>query len=245
MEQIWYVIPVVMFAAVVRGYSGFGFAVIAVVGLNLFFEPQQSVAIILSLDLICSLNLFRQAFKQADFSVLKALIIGSILGIPVGYCSLLFIPADILKLLICLGILILALLLCSKTRPLNANKKSIKLGFGIASGAGTASASIGGPMIVYYMLSSNLPTSTQRATMILFFIASEALALLTLFTGGLVDAMLPKALLILVIPTLASVYYGQHLFNRNPPQSLKSFALPVMIIVAVLGIINASLTLFH
>jgi len=55
-----------MFAAVVRGYSRFGFAVITVVGLILFFEPQQSVAITLSLDLICSINLYNQAIKQAD-----------------------------------------------------------------------------------------------------------------------------------------------------------------------------------
>ena len=64
-----YVLPVVIIAGIVRGYSGFGFAVIAVVGLNFFFEPQHSVAIVLSLDVICSLNLFKQAFKEADYPV--------------------------------------------------------------------------------------------------------------------------------------------------------------------------------
>ncbi|MFT7053978.1 MAG: putative membrane protein YfcA [Psychromonas sp.] len=243
MEQIWYVMPVVIFAAVVRGYSGFGFAVISVVGLNFFFEPQQSVAIVLSLDLICSLNLWKQAVKQADFPALKKLIFGSILGIPIGYCFLLWLPAETLKLLICFGILALAVLLFSSFRPFDADKTTTKVGFGVASGAGTASASIGGPMIVYYMLSSNLTTSAQRATMILFFIASEALAVSTLITGGLVDETLPKALLILIIPTTIAVYYGQYLFNRRPPQSLKSFALPIMVVVALLGIANSAVTL--
>jgi len=242
-EQIWYVLPVVMFAAVVRGYSGFGFAVIAVVGLNFFFEPQQSVAIVLSLDLICSLNLWRQAVKQANFPSLKKLVIGSILGIPIGYSFLLLIPAETLKLLICIGILTLAALLFSSYRPFNAEKNITKLGFGLASGAGTASASIGGPMIVYYMLSSNLTTSSQRATMILFFISSEALAVITLISGGLVDDTLPKALLILTLPTLLAVYYGQYLFNKKPPKSLKSFALPIMVVVALLGIANSAHTL--
>ncbi|MFT6927253.1 MAG: putative membrane protein YfcA [Psychromonas sp.] len=243
MEKIWYVMPVVMFAAVVRGYSGFGFAVIAVVGLNVFFEPQQSVAIVLSLDLICSLNLWKQAIKQADFPALKKLVFGSILGIPIGYCFLLLVPAETLKLLICLGVLALAALLFSSFRPFNAEKTTTKVGFGLASGAGTASASIGGPMIVYYMLSSNLTTSAQRATMILFFIASEALAVITLISGGLVDGTLPKALLILTVPTIVAVYYGQYLFNRRPPQSLKSFALPIMVVVALLGIANSVVTL--
>ena len=51
MEQIWLTIPVVIFAGIVRGFSGFGFAAIAVVGLNFFLEPQQSVAVVLSLDI--------------------------------------------------------------------------------------------------------------------------------------------------------------------------------------------------
>ncbi|WP_372883103.1 sulfite exporter TauE/SafE family protein [Psychromonas sp.] len=244
MEQIWLAIPIVIFAGVVRGFSGFGFTAIAVVGLNFFLEPQQSVAVVLSLDVICSVNLWRAALKQADLTTLKKLIFGSVLGIPVGYCFLLLIPAEILKLLICIVILGLSLLLFSEFRPFNAEKTSTKIGFGLASGAGTASASVGGPMILYYMLSSNLSTSSQRATMILFFIASELVAVIGLIAGGMVDSTLPKAILILVIPTLIAGYVGQVLFKRKPPQSLKSFALPVMIAVALLGIINSALILF-
>ena len=243
MEQIWYVMPIVMFAAIVRGYSGFGFAVIAVVGLNFFFEPQQSVAIVLSLDLLCSINLWKQAVKQADFPTLRKLIFGAILGIPIGYCFLIFIPAEILKVLICVAILVLALLLFSSFRPFNADKNNTKISFGLASGAGTASASIGGPMIVYYMLSSHLSTSTQRATMILFFIASEGIAVISLISGGLTDSTLPKAVLILIIPALIAVKYGQHLFNKKPPTSLKSFALPIMVIIALLGMVNSFVSL--
>ncbi|MGB5447116.1 MAG: sulfite exporter TauE/SafE family protein [Psychromonas sp.] len=243
MEQIWLAIPIVMFAGVVRGFSGFGFAAISVVGLNFFLEPQQSVAVVLCLDVLCSVNLWRPALKQADIATLKNLIFGSLLGIPIGYCFLLLIPAEILKLLICLSILGLSLLLFSEFRPFNASKTSTKIGFGLASGAGTASASVGGPMILYYMLSSSLSTSSQRATMILFFIASEMVAVIGLIAGGVADSTLPKAILILVIPTLIAGHFGQLLFKRKPPLSLKSFALPIMIAVALLGIGNSLLIL--
>ena len=89
MDNIWWVIPVVVFAGVVRGYSGFGFAVISVIGLNFFLEPKQSVAVVLSLDLICSINLLKKAINQANFETLKKLTIGSLLGIPIGYTCLL------------------------------------------------------------------------------------------------------------------------------------------------------------
>ncbi|WP_435235054.1 sulfite exporter TauE/SafE family protein [Psychromonas sp. PT13] len=243
MEQIWLTIPVVIFAGIVRGFSGFGFAAIAVVGLNLVLTPQQSVALVLSLDLICSINLFKMARQQADIDTLKKLIFGAILGIPIGYCILQLIPAEILKLLICICILGLSLLLLSEFNPFNPKKLKTKIGFGLASGAGTASASVGGPMIVYYMLSSGLNTTTQRATMILFFITSELLAICTLIIGGTVDSTVLKGVLILILPTIIAVQYGQVLFKKKPPQSLKSFALPVMMIVATLGIINSSFIL--
>ena len=130
MENIWWLIPVVVFAGIVRGYSGFGFAVISVIGLNLFLDPKQSVAIILSLDLICSLNLWQQAIKHADFETLKKLTLGSLLGIPIGYACLILIPSEILKALICLVIIVLSLLLLSSYRPFDTGKTATKLAFG-------------------------------------------------------------------------------------------------------------------
>lgn len=240
LNLVWMLIPIVVLAGIVRGYAGFGFAAVAVVGLNFFLPPSQSVPIVLGLDVICSIGLWRQAFKQADFPTLKLLIIGSVLGIPVGLSLILFIPEDVLKFAICVVILVLALVLMFDFRLRNAEAKSTKLGFGIASGIGTAGASVGGPMIVCYMLSSPLDTRTQRATMILFFIASEALAMMALFAGGLVGVDTMKLLFLLLFPTLVAVRIGQWFFNKNPPKSLKHFSLPILLLVSVLGI-SASL----
>lgn len=236
LDLIWMLIPIVMLAGIVRGYAGFGFAAIAVVGLNFFLSPAQSVPIVLGLDVLCSFGLLRQALKQADYPTLKLLIIGAVLGIPVGLSLIIFIPEEILKLAICVVILVLALILMFDFRLRNAHKASTKLGFGIASGVGTAGASVGGPMIVCYMLSSPLSTTTQRATMILFFIASESLAMLALFAGGLIDFDIIKLLLLLLFPTLISVRIGQWFFNKNAPKSLKHFALPILLLVSILGI---------
>ena len=79
--------------------------------------------------------------------------------------------------------------------------------------------------------------------MILFFITSELLAICTLIIGGTVDSTVLKGVLILILPTIIAVQYGQVLFKKKPPQSLKSFALPVMMVVATLGIINSSFIL--
>lgn len=244
MNQIWLIIPIIVFAGIIRGYSGFGFAIIAIIGMNLFFEPQQSVVIVLALDLICSIGLWRKAVQQADFQILKSLIIGAAMGIPIGYSVLLLIPADVLKFLICLGILGLAMLLFSEVRLLKTDGGRAKIGYGVVSGICTSSASAGGPIVIYYMLSSQLSPHTQRATLILFFIISDLLACSALLMGGMVDTHILKTVLMLTLPALIAVRIGQALFYRKPPQSLKSFALPVIIVVAVAGMIKSAIVLW-
>lgn len=244
MNQIWLIIPIIVFAGIIRGYSGFGFAIIAIIGMNLFFDPQQSVVIVLALDLLCSIGLWRKAVQQADFQILKSLIIGAAIGIPIGYSVLLLIPADVLKFLICLGILGLAILLFSEIKLLKTDGVRSRIGYGVVSGICTSSASAGGPIVIYYMLSSKLSSHTQRATLILFFIIADLLACAALLMGGMVDTQILKMVFILIIPTLLAVHFGQSLFYRSPPKSLKSFALPVIIVVAVVGLLKSAVVLW-
>jgi len=245
MEKFLYAVPILMFAGVVRGYSGFGFAAASIVGMNLLFEPHQSVAIILSLNFICSIGVWKSAIDDADYKIFRRLLIGAIMGIPLGYLCLLLVPSEILKFLICCSILVLSLLLYKEYKLTSAHKIQTQIGIGITSGIGTSSASVGGPMIVYYMLSSGLSIPSQRATMILYFLVSETIALLSLIFGGMVDQSVPKAVAILVIPTLLAVNYGQKLFKKNPPKSLKSFALPVLLVVSILGLVNSGMKLYQ
>lgn len=237
LDSIWiFLVPIVVIAGAVRGYAGFGFAAVAVVCMNFLLDPQQSIPVIVGLDLLCSAPLLRQAVAQADMPTFKLLTLGSILGIPVGLALLLIVPGDMLKLGICVLILVFSLLLAFDVRFRGTETAKTKLGFGIFAGAGTSGSSVGGPIIVCYMLSSPLSSSAQRATMIMFFVVSEMIALVALFSGGLVDFEVVKMTLILLVPTLIGVRIGQALFNRKPSASLKQFALPLMFMIAVLGI---------
>ncbi|MCQ1060802.1 sulfite exporter TauE/SafE family protein [Photobacterium sp. ZSDE20] len=231
---------VVFLAGLIRGYTGFGFAAIAVVGLNLYLTPQQSIPIVLGLDIICSITLWKQAVAQADKKTFKLLTTGAMIGIPIGTSLLFIIPSQYLKILICTLIFILSMLLIFEVKFSGADKNSSKFFFGLMAGAGTSSTSVGGPMIVSYMLSSTLTPAVQRGTMIMYFVVSETIAMCVLFINGLLNFEILKFIGILLIPTLISVRCGQSLFNWRKPSSLKHVALPIMLMVASLGI-SASL----
>lgn len=239
MENLVYLVPIVFFAGIVRGYAGFGFAVIAVIGLNLFLDPIKSVPIVLALDFICSISLIREATKHADKKTFRILASGSILGIPIGLLLLYLLPAIWLKLAICSFVLILVMLLIKKAKPSQNDSFGKKLLTGVASGVGTSSASIGGPMILYYILSSPLNVRAQRATMILFFIVSELVALIGLGLSQSSSNEVYLAIACLLVPTMIGVKIGQFFFNKRPPTSFKSISLPLMVLVAVVGFSQA------
>lgn len=236
LETTFILACVVIIAGMIRGFTGFGFAAVAVVGMNLFLTPQQSIPVVLGLDILCCAPLIRQAIKQGDKPTFKLLTLGSIIGIPFGLGLLLFLPSATLKLAICIAILFFSALLIMDFRVKKTDRASVKLGFGVTAGASTAAASVGGPIIVCYMLSSQLSAATQRATMIMFFVVSESIALAALFFSGLVGKEEIMLTGILLIPTLIAVRLGQSLFNRRPPKSLKHFAIPILVMVALLGI---------
>ncbi|WOD08089.1 sulfite exporter TauE/SafE family protein [Marinomonas sp. GJ51-6] len=236
LETISILACIVIIAGIIRGFTGFGFAAVAVVGMNIFLTPQQSIPVVLGLDILCCAPLIRQAIKQGDKPTFKLLTLGSIVGIPFGLGLLLFVPSITLKLAICIAILLFSALLIMDFRVSNTDKTPVRLGFGIGAGASTAAASVGGAIIVCYMLSSTLSAATQRATMIMFFVVSESLALAALFFSGLVGKEELLLIGILLIPTLIAVRVGQWLFNKHPPKSLKHFAIPILVMVALLGI---------
>ncbi len=239
-EQVLHALPFVLLAALVRGYSGFGFAAIAIVGMNLAFDPGLSVPVILALDLACSIGIWKQAKIHADTVTFRQLTAGSLLGIPLGVAVLLVLPTMLLKLGTSLLVLLFVLLLACRLPMPNFNSTLGRYGIGVGSGTCTAAASVGGPLIICYMLSSGLSIQQQRATMILYFIVSELLALIAILISSLVGGAFDTAsfylFLILVVPVFLGVHLGQYLFNKRPPSSFKYVALPVMALVATVGL---------
>ncbi len=198
------VLPIVMFASLVRGYLGFGFAAICVVGLNFFMPAAQSIVVALTLDAVCSLGLLSQAARQMNVSLWRKLLL----------------------------ILVFSVFMAFSVKMPWAQKTVAGYFYGMACGVFTSAASVGGPVIVCYLLSSKLSVVCQRATMVTFFFTVDLVAICALILSDLVEAEALAYLGLLILPTMLCVKLGEWLFNTYPPGSLKKLSLPVMTFVA-------------
>jgi len=221
-------------AAVVRGLTGFGFALAAVPAMSLFLPPAQAVTMAVLLQ--CAVG-FRDTVRMRgtwETPVLKRLIGGAVLGTPFGVALLLWLDPTMLRIAIAVLILIgLALLL----RQPPAHRKPPSLPLAVATGAVSGVcggfAAMPGPPAVAYFLTTDLPAKKSRASMIIFFFATSLMTIPGLIWGGLITfqtlAMTAVALPLMLFGTWA----GGKLFERTSETGFRRLAMLVLLATAI------------
>lgn len=243
MPHLELAILLIFIAALVRGYTGFGFAAIAISGLSLIWPAKVSVPVILIIDAIGSIGMLAGAWKLADRTLLKNLSIGAVIGLPLGLTILIQVPDSLLRLSISVAIFSMAIwLLFARNIQLSPRYWHTRL-VGVFSGSFTAAASIGGLPIVCYLLMTAHAAQIQRATLIIFLCATDFISIGLMTGSGVVTSSLVLPTLLLLIPTLLGVQCGQWVFNRKPPASFRPIALPILILLSSTGIYHSSINI--
>jgi len=204
-------------AGLLRGYSGFGFAMVLALGLLTVCPPALAIPVVLLLDLLCSASLWSGAAKQVHRGVGIRLVLGMVLAVPVGSLALARVPEQWMAPVVALLCLVGGVLVLWR-RPVAVSE--VKTGWamsaGFVSGLVTAMASAGGPPVVVYLLRSGLSPASVRATAIVFFAASDVLALGSLYWLNVLGHEHVSLAASLLVPALLGNVAGQVLFRRKP-----------------------------
>src|SRR5271167_5266583 len=106
-----YAVACIFGAAVVRGYSGFGFSLLAIVSISLLLPPAQIVPSIFMMEVAASLHLLPGVWRDVHWRALGWLSLGCLLATPFGVYALAKVPAAPLTLALAAFVLTAALLL--------------------------------------------------------------------------------------------------------------------------------------
>lgn len=204
-------------AGLLRGYSGFGFAMVLALGLLTVSPPAVAIPVVLLLDLLCSISLLPEAGKTFHRGIGLRLIAGMLLAVPLGSLALARLPEQWMAPMVALLCLVGGLLVLVR-EPTGARPVAVgwALPAGLVSGLVTAMASAGGPPAVVYLLRSGLPAANVRGTAIVFFAVSDLLALGSMWWLQVLNAEHLHLAASLLVPALFGNVLGQVLFRRRP-----------------------------
>jgi uncharacterized membrane protein YfcA len=238
---------IVFTAGIVRGFAGFGFSALSVAGMSLLLPPAQVVPPVFVLEVLASLSLLREAWKDADLRWLQWLVLGNALCIPLGLALLVWLPEVELRLVLG-GLLLLAAALLRAGFSLGLEPSwRVKLGTGLVSGFVNGVAAIGGIAVAVLMSTTALAPAAMRATMIVLFLFTDLYALvwaaaLPAAQPGGAALLGPHTLMMalgLAPAMLAGIWCGRRAFAGLPPQTFRQRVLEVLIVIASLGVLRA------
>ena len=233
----------VFVAGVIRGYSGFGFAMVAVSSMTLVIPPVRVVPLALILEVLASIRLVPQVWKDIDWYSLRWLLAGSLLATPLGVYLLANIPAKPMRISISLLVLVAAILLIRGWAWKQMPGRPLILGTGVACGALNGAAAIGGPPVILLYLSSPAGVTVSRASIIAYFLGIDGMSLIMASIQGLTTSQTLMLTLVCLLPLLLGIAVGSRMFIRIDKASFRHHVLILLIILSLGGLIRALIAL--
>ncbi|MEZ5178344.1 MAG: sulfite exporter TauE/SafE family protein [Acidimicrobiales bacterium] len=224
----------VLVATVVQQVSGFGFALLAVPLMSLVVGPRDAVAIAMAAGFFSSGLMAVGLRDRLDRPVLRRLLLGAAVGLPIGVVGLRELDEDLLRLALAVVVLAMVLVLASGF-ALRASNPRLEAGAGLVSGLLNGSLGTGGPPVIVVLHAAETEQHAFRATTSSFFAACDVVAIPLIAWSG---AARPSAwvLALAAVPAVAvGDAVGRRLAHRLDQAQFRRLALVLLAATAVVS----------
>lgn len=200
-------------AGLARGFSGFGSALIFMPLASAVIGAQVASPLMLMVEMIAAAALVPRAARIANRREVMLMVIGSLIGVPLGTLFLLHAdPLAVRWLIIALIVPLLALMMAGWRYPGKPTAPATTV-VGALAGFFGGVAQVGGPPIVLYWLRDATTAAVIRASIILYFAISDFLILASYLIGGLFTLQV-IGLALLTAPVFGlGLWIGAHMFG--------------------------------
>lgn len=144
-----------LFSGIVRGFSGFGGALILISLGSAVFDPQMGVAIFYLVDLVSATPYGCSYWNRCNFKDISPMLAGHFLALPVGTWLLTSLDPLIIRWAMNGVVFLMLAVLVSGWRYKGAPYPPLSSGIGTIAGVMGAASGISGPPVLAYWLGQN------------------------------------------------------------------------------------------
>ncbi len=154
-------------AGIMRGFSGFGSALIVVPITAAVFGPRLAVPAVVAIHLITSIQLMPQAMRDVEWGRVAPLSVAGSLAVPVGAWVLVTQDSETIRKAISVLIIVFAVMMMRGWRYTGKINGWVMAGAGLAGGVITGAATIGGPPVITFLMAGPFKAAQNRAAILL------------------------------------------------------------------------------
>nr|VFJ70439.1 MAG: hypothetical protein BECKFM1743C_GA0114222_105611 [Candidatus Kentron sp. FM]VFJ71224.1 MAG: hypothetical protein BECKFM1743A_GA0114220_105801 [Candidatus Kentron sp. FM]VFK18500.1 MAG: hypothetical protein BECKFM1743B_GA0114221_105511 [Candidatus Kentron sp. FM] len=240
LPSIW---VVVIAAAILRAFTGFGFGLAAVPAFALFLTPTQSVVLSVSLTLAVGIQGWPQYRDKVSITALLPMSVFVVVGTILG--TLLLIGLSLETFQLAIGVVtILACLILTLYHPRSRRgQPGLMWGTSLFSGLMNGAFAMPGPPIIVYTMATEPDPDISRAFLIMFLTFSSVVALASYGMYGLINLQSVYLFLFAYPAMYLGNRFGSRLFFRHGRRLYRRVALTTLFFIGLSVIGKALLKL--
>ncbi|MEX0969183.1 MAG: sulfite exporter TauE/SafE family protein [Paracoccaceae bacterium] len=220
----------------VRGFAGFGTAMVFIPVASIFMPPVVVIATLVVTDIFGPLPLLRRAWRAVDRAELARLVLGGLVGIPLGTLALTALDPMAFRWGVSATCLILLALLASGWRYDGQPTARLVLAIGLGAGFLGGLAGLPGPIVILFYLSGRRAIAEIRGVSLLFLFSTDVVLIVTLGLRGYVGVQEIVLGIVCAIPLAIGAIIGQALFRPEQARLFRSVAYGLIAVAAFSGL---------
>jgi uncharacterized membrane protein YfcA len=231
--RVYAAIAVSILAGAVRGFSGFGSALIYVPLISAIYDPRTAAVTFLLIDFATGMALVPTVWRQANWREVLPLAAAAVVAGQFGTLILKYTDPLALRWGIAAVVLALVAVLMSGWHYHGRPILAVTLGVGCIAGLLGGAAQIAGPPVILYWLGSTTAAAVVRANFASFFALFASALFVTYIARGLFTAEVIALACILGPLQILSLKTGTRLFQLASAQTYRRVAYAIILVGAL------------
>ena len=221
-------------AAVVRGFAGFGFSLLAITAISLIVAPVMVVPAIFLMEIAASLHLLPSVWREVHWRAIGLLLLGCLIATPPGVWLLATAPVAPMKVALGVVVLAAALLLFRGYALSTMPGRAATVATGALSGLLNGAFGIGGPPVILFFFASPAGVAVGRASVIAYFLGTDVIGLVFMSREGLIGLDQLWLALAFLPAMLVGNWLGARGFRGTDPETFRRWILRLLMVLAAL-----------
>ena len=234
--EIYFIVFMVFIASIIRGFNGFGFSATCISGFSFILPAIEIVPIILALEVIISIFMVPYIWNKIDWDFVFKLLIGIIIGSPIGLYLLKHLNPDTTHLSVCLLVIFFSILLMKGYSNQKIDNNYGKIFTGIISGALNGLTTLGGMPVALFLLTTSIQPAVIRGSLAALFFLTDIYAFILSSFAGIVDMITIYRVILLILVLPIGVFIGNKFFIKSKEETYRKVVFYFLISISILGI---------
>lgn len=233
---LWWLAGAIVAAGLVRGFTGFGSALIIMPAASSVLDPFAALVFLTVVEFWGPLPNLPSALRTGRRDEVVRLLVGAAIGLPLGLWALSFLEPDVFGWLVSSVVLVLLILVMTGWRYAGTLRGSAVTGVGSLGGFLGGVAGVPGPPVIMLYMASGHPIAIIRANFLLYLLGIDIMMIAVLLSAGLLDMVaLTVGVMLVPLYMLANVV-GAWVFDPGAERLFRAVAYLVIAASAILGL---------